>query len=301
MRVYSLSDELRDFLGISGEDGGAMIDLTRAVAMYDISRGDCFTEPPIEIEELIFDNRLTAAFLGGVMELLDKHGLTEDYAVQGEYTINPPLYPGKIVAMGNNYRAHISEMNQKLPEAPVLFGKWPSTVIGHGAPIEKPDWIGRMDYEAELAFIVGSRAKNVPKAEAMKHIAGFTCLNDVSAREIQGKDLAKSLPWMPSKNFDTFCPMGPCVLPADLVKTPVEIDVACTVNGETKQDGNTRDFIFDIPYMIEYITRIMALEPGDVVTTGTPSGVGPIEPGDEVSVTCSGIGTLTNPVIDAAT
>jgi len=296
MRVYSLSNELRDFLGFRGDDDGGMIDLTRAIAFYDVKRGDCFAEPPIDVEELIFENRLSGAFLGEVMETLDRGGLIGDFRVTEDFRINPPICPGKIVALGNNYRAHISEMNQKLPEEPVLFGKWPSTVVGHGDPIVKPSWIGRMDYEAELAFVVGSRAKNVGADAAMDVIAGYTCLNDVSARDIQRNDLSRSLPWMPSKNFDTFCPLGPCILPADLVKPPVEIDVRCSVNGEMKQDGNTRDFIFDIPFMIEYITKIMALEPGDVVTTGTPSGVGPIEPGDEVSVTCSGVGTLTNPV-----
>jgi 2-keto-4-pentenoate hydratase/2-oxohepta-3-ene-1,7-dioic acid hydratase in catechol pathway len=130
----------------------------------------------------------------------------------------------------------------------------------------------------------------------MKYIAGYTCLNDVTARDIQKKDLAEHLPWMPSKNFDTFTPMGPCILLAGSVKEPVELDVQSRVNGELRQNGNTRDFIFDIPTVFEYISRIMTLEPGDVVTTGTPEGVGALEPGDVVEITCQDIGTLTNPV-----
>jgi 2-keto-4-pentenoate hydratase/2-oxohepta-3-ene-1,7-dioic acid hydratase in catechol pathway len=154
-----------------------------------------------------------------------------------------------------------------------------------------------MDYEAELAVIIGRRAKNVKAAEAMDYVFGYTCLNDVTARDIQREDLSRSLPWMPSKNFDTFSPMGPCVLLAKAVKEPVAIDVQSHVNGVLKQNGNTRDFIFDIPTVIEYISSIMTIEAGDVISTGTPVGVGPIVPGETVDITCSGIGTLTNSVV----
>ena len=153
-----------------------------------------------------------------------------------------------------------------------------------------------MSYEAELAFIIGRQAKNVLSPEAMNYIAGYTCLNDVTARDMQRNDLPQGLPWMPSKNFDTFTPMGPCVLLAGMVKSPVEIGVQCRINGELRQDGNTRDFIFDIPTIIEYISKIMTLEPGDVITTGTPEGVGALENGDVVEITCENIGTLSNPV-----
>ena len=208
-----------------------------------------------------------------------------------------PIYPGKIIALGNNYREHVKELNHTIPDKPVLFGKWPSTVIGHNEPIVKPPHIGRMDYEAELALVIGHRAKNVPAGKAMEYVAGYTCMNDVTARDIQSNDISRKLPWMQSKNFDTFAPMGPCVLIAEAVKEPVAIDVQSRVNGKQKQNGNTMDFIFDIPTIIEYISGIMALEPGDVITTGTPVGVGALEPGDIVEITCSGIGTLSNPVV----
>jgi 2-keto-4-pentenoate hydratase/2-oxohepta-3-ene-1,7-dioic acid hydratase in catechol pathway len=294
MRVYSLSKEDEDFLGI--EDGGALLDLTRGIALYEASKDTFFGELYRDIEELIWDNLFTMHYLGEVMEFTGKHDLAGDLTVKGEYEVNPPVYPGKIIALGNNYHNHIKEMNNKVPEAPVLFGKWPSTVIGHNSPIRKPKWIGDMSYEAELAFVIGQVAKNVPRSEAIKYVAGYTCLNDVTAREIQRKDLSRSLPWMPSKNFDTFAPMGPCILLAGAVSEPVEIGVQSRVNGVLKQDGNTRDLIFDIPTVIEYITKIMTLEPGDVVSTGTPEGVGFIEPGDVVEITCTGIGALSNPV-----
>ncbi len=296
MRVYALSRDGDDFLGF--EDGGELLDLTRAATLYEAAHDNHFGEFYRDIEELIDDNVFTIEYLGEVMEFVAKHGLAAHLAAGGDLTVLPPLRPGKIVALGNNYRNHIKEMNQKLPESPVLFGKWPSTVIGPDVPIERPSWIGNMSYEAELAFIMGAEAKNVPASEAMRYVAGYTCVNDLTARDIQKKDIGNSLPWMQSKNFDTFCPMGPCVLLSGAVKEPVEIGVQSRVNGVLKQDGNTRDLIFDIPTVIEYITKIMTLEPGDVVSTGTPEGVGYIVPGDIIEITCAGIGTLRNPVIE---
>lgn len=298
MRVYSLTGNGMDFLGC--ENDGVMVDLTRAISLYDITKNGCCCELVQDIETMIQDGCFTLEFIGEILEFVAKHGLTNDLAVGEEYMVNPPLYPGKIIALGNNYHKHIKEMNNKIPAQPVIFGKWPSTVIGQGDTIEKPSWTGMVSYEAELAFIIGTEAKNVPAAEAMKYVAGYTCLNDVTARDLQRKDRAEQLPWMQSKNFDTFTPLGPCVLLSGTVKEPVEIGVRSRLNGETRQNGNTRDFIFDIPTVIEYITKIMTLEPGDVVTTGTPEGVGALEPGDVIEVECEGIGTLSNPVIAMA-
>jgi len=295
MRIYSLSNEFGDFLGCESE--GALIDLTRAISIFEMTRSNFIEEPIIDIEELIWEEQFTVDYLGEVMDCISKNGLNSDLTVGKGYTINAPLYPGKIIALGNNYHEHIKEMNQQLPEEPVLFGKWPSTVIGYDEAIVKPSWIERMDYEAELAFIIGRKAKNVKASAAMKHVAGYTCLNDVTARDIQAKDIGSKLPWMQSKNFDTFTPLGPCVLLSETVTEPVEIDVKSVVNGKLRQNGNTRDFIFDIPAIIEYISKIITLEPGDVVTTGTPVGVGVLEPGDVVEITCSGVGTLSNPVV----
>lgn len=297
MRVYSLSRDGEDFLGF--EDGGPLLDLTRAITLHETARDNSPDDLFQDIEELIWEDLFTLEYLGGVMEFITKHGLTADLSVDAGFEVNAPVFPGKIIALGNNYRNHIKEMDQKMPEVPVLFGKWPSTVIGPGQSIVRPKWIGNMSYEAELAFIIGRQAKNVSASEAMDYVAGYTCLNDITARDIQRQDLSRALPWMPSKNFDTFSPMGPCVLLAGAVKSPVEIGVQSRVNGVLKQDGNTRDLIFDIPTVIEYITRIMTLEPGDVVSTGTPEGVGYVEPGDVVEITCTGIGALSNPVSES--
>jgi 2-keto-4-pentenoate hydratase/2-oxohepta-3-ene-1,7-dioic acid hydratase in catechol pathway len=295
MRVYALSGEGRHFLGF--ENNGVMIDLSRAIACHEIIRENC-ARPPLEhIEELIIEGKCTLEYLETIMMSVEQYGLAKDLAVTGDYETEPPVYPGKIIALGENYLAHIQELGHKVPDEPVLFGKWPSCVIGNGAPILKPERVGRMDYEAELALIIGSEAWRVTKETAMEHVAGYTCLNDVTARDMQARDIARSLPWMPSKNFESAAPLGPCLLVRDAVSSPVSIGVQSRVNGELRQNGNTSDFIFDIPTVIAYISHIMRLEPGDVITTGTPMGVGPIEPGDIVEITCSGIGTLANPVV----
>jgi len=296
MRVYSLSGE-EDFLGF--EDDGIIIDLTRAISLYEITVNGCFTPPVRYIEELLHESKLSLDFLGEVLSAVSKHGVKSEFVVTGDYTTNAPLYPGKIIALGQNYLEHVKELNHEIPEKPVLFGKWPSTVIGHQESIMKPPRIGRMDYEAELAVIIGRTAWKVKARDAMKYVAGYTCLNDVTARDMQKEDLSRSLPWMPSKNFDTFTPMGPCVLLADTVKEPVSIGIQSTVNGKLRQNGNTSDFIFYIPTVIEYISTMMTLDAGDVITTGTPAGVGPLEPGDIVEISCENIGTLSNPVISS--
>lgn len=294
MRIYTLNQQNRQFLAF--EDGGSLLDLSRAIAFYETAF-EHMVRPPVEqAEELMIEGRFTLGFLSEVMTAVEQAGLEDEFTVTGEYGVEPPVYPGKIIALGQNYLAHIREMGHAVPDEPVLFGKWPSCVIGHGTPILKPDWCGRMDYEAELAVIIGTDAWQVPKEQAMQHVAGFTCLNDVTARDMQAKHMSGSLPWMLSKNFETAAPLGPCILLRDAVEQPLAISVQCRVNGELKQDGNTSDFIFDIPTVIAYISRVMKLETGDVITTGTPMGIGPIEPGDLVEVTCGGIGTLANPV-----
>jgi 2-keto-4-pentenoate hydratase/2-oxohepta-3-ene-1,7-dioic acid hydratase in catechol pathway len=302
MRVYALSIHDQDFLGIRTDNGSdALIDLTRALSFYEVAVCNYTAAPVRYMEELLWDDKFNENYLSEVMSAVEKYGLAGDFTLTGTYKTNPPVMPGKIIALGNNYHAHVKEMNHTVPEEPILFGKWPSGVIGHEDAIVKPAGIGRVDYEAELAVVIGSAAKNVTKENAMSYVCGYTCMNDVSARDVQQADIAKALPWMPSKNYDTFAPIGPCILLAGSVPEPVSIQVQSTLNGESRQNGNTADFIFDIPTIIEYITNIFTLEPGDVITTGTPVGVGPLEPGDVIDITCGGIGTLSNPVVSSET
>lgn len=201
-----------------------------------------------------------------------------------------PVAPSKIICLGVNYRDHAVEFGHELPKDPLIFMKPPSSVIGPGeAIVYPPYWTQRVDYEAELALVIATRARRVKAADADAYILGYTCLNDVTARDLQRADGQ----WTRGKSFDTFCPIGPEIVRGlDISK----LAVACFLNGERKQCSTTESLIFKVPQIVEFVSHVMTLEPGDVIATGTPSGVGPVKPGDVVSVEIEAIGTLANPV-----
>lgn len=201
-----------------------------------------------------------------------------------------PATPSKIICVGRNYREHAAEFNNPVPDEPLLFMKPPSSVIGPGAEIHYPSLSQRVDPEAELVLVIGREAHRVAAADAMGHIGGYTCGNDVTARDIQKSDGQ----WTRGKGFETFCPIGPWI-ETDL--DPSDLRVTCTVDGAPRQDGRTRDLIFPIPFLVEYISRFTRLLPGDLVMTGTPEGVAPMAVGSTVTVEVEGIGALTNPVV----
>jgi 2-keto-4-pentenoate hydratase/2-oxohepta-3-ene-1,7-dioic acid hydratase in catechol pathway len=201
-----------------------------------------------------------------------------------------PVLSSKIVCVGRNYREHAAEFDNPVPEEPLLFLKPPSSIVGPGAEVVYPALSSRVDHEAELVAVVGRSAHRVERSEASSVIGGYTCGNDVTARDIQRADGQ----WTRGKGFDTFCPLGPWI---ETDYDPGDVNVVCKVNGETRQDGHTRDMIFDIPYLIEYITRFTTLEVGDVIMTGTPEGVASVAVGDEMTVEVSGLGSLTNAVV----
>jgi len=210
--------------------------------------------------------------------------------------------PQKIVCIGQNYRDHCAEQNQPLPERAIIFAKFPTALIGTGAPIRLPRISTQVDYEAELAFVIGRRGKEIPESEARRYVAGYMCLNDVSARDIQFSDKQ----WVRGKTFDTFAPTGPALVTADEIPDPHALDISLTLNGQVMQRSNTSNLIFGVWHLVSYLSQVFTLEPGDIVTTGTPGGVGifrnpPVllKPGDTVSVTIQGLGTLTNPVVGA--
>jgi len=200
-----------------------------------------------------------------------------------------PCTPTKILCVGRNYAAHAQELGNEVPTRPLLFFKPPSAVIGPEEEIILPT-SSMVHHEAELAVVIGKRCRNVRAAEAMDVILGYTCLNDISDREAQKWEKN----WVRAKGFDTSAPIGPMIVTKDEIDGPFH--VMLRVNGETKQDGSTRDFIFPIPVLIEEISTYMTLEPGDVIATGTPAGVGPLSAGDIVEVEIDGIGILRNPV-----
>jgi len=207
-----------------------------------------------------------------------------------EATLLPPVLPSKVVAVGLNYRDHAEEVGAPIPSEPILFMKPSTSVIGPEEPIVHPSACNRMDYEAELALVVKEKAYRVREKDAFRFILGYTCCNDVTARDLQTKDGQ----WTRAKSFDTFCPIGPFI---ETEIDPGRLNVVSRLNGETRQSSNTRQFIFPVFELFSFISHIMTLLPGDVITTGTPSGIGAMKPGDTVEIEVEGIGVLRNGII----
>jgi 2-keto-4-pentenoate hydratase/2-oxohepta-3-ene-1,7-dioic acid hydratase in catechol pathway len=211
-----------------------------------------------------------------------------------------PFDVGKIICAGMNYRDHAEETGLAVPERPVLFAKWPNALIGPGEPIVLPSLTAEVDYEAELGVVVGRRSRDLEVGEALAAVAGYVCVNDVSARDLQFADGQ----WTRAKSLDTFCPVGPRLVPAADVPDPQALRIRCLVNGQPLQDSTTANMVFGVAELVAYASRGMTLEPGDLIATGTPAGVGftrkpPIflRAGDEVTVEIERIGALTNPVV----
>jgi 2-keto-4-pentenoate hydratase/2-oxohepta-3-ene-1,7-dioic acid hydratase in catechol pathway len=205
----------------------------------------------------------------------------------------PAVEPTKIVCVGRNYREHAKELGNEVPSEPLLFLKPPSALIAAGDVVRRPAVAERVDFEGELGVVVGKRARNLRDDEdAMAFVRGYVCVNDVTARDLQKKDGQ----WTRAKGFDTFCPVGPWMVDAGALDLRAGVGIKTRLNGEIKQDGNTRDLIFDVAFLLRYISRIMTLEAGDLIATGTPAGVGPMAAGDVVEVEVEGIGVLRNRV-----
>jgi 2,4-didehydro-3-deoxy-L-rhamnonate hydrolase len=214
-------------------------------------------------------------------------------------TALPIERPSKIVCVGLNYRDHAEEQGAELPTAPLLFAKWPSSLVGPGEAIVLPRTSTRVDYEAELGVVIGERVKGVSEENALEAVLGYLCLNDVSARDFQFGDGQ----WTRGKSPDTFCPVGPRLVPRDEVPDPQALGIRCLLNGEVMQDSTTANMIFSVAEVIAYASATSTLEPGDLIATGTPAGVGVfrkpprlLQDGDEVTVEIESVGALTNPV-----
>jgi 2-keto-4-pentenoate hydratase/2-oxohepta-3-ene-1,7-dioic acid hydratase in catechol pathway len=218
------------------------------------------------------------------------------------YWLAPVPRPGKLICIGLNYRDHAAESNMPIPERPVVFSKFATAVIAPGEPVILPSTSSQVDYEAELAVVIGRRAKNVSASRAIEYVLGYTAFNDVSARDFQFADGQ----WQRGKSCDTFAPMGPKIVTADVVPDPHRLSIKLTLNGRTMQDSNTDQLIFGVPELIEFLSQTITLEPGDVIATGTPPGVGfarkpPVflQPGDMMEVDIEGVGKLNTPVVAA--
>jgi 2-keto-4-pentenoate hydratase/2-oxohepta-3-ene-1,7-dioic acid hydratase in catechol pathway len=203
-----------------------------------------------------------------------------------------PVQPSKVVAVGLNYKDHAAERNKPLPKEPLLFLKPSTAVIGPDEPIRRPAWAGRIDHEAEMGIVIGKAAHDLASPEAgLTHVLGAVCVYDVTARELQDKDVQ----FTRAKGFDTFCPVGPCL--ATGLDWGGGLAILGSVNGQVRQRSNTRELIFPVGYLVWFVSRVMTLLPGDMITTGTPSGIGPLETGDVVEVELEGVGRLRNPVL----
>lgn len=200
-----------------------------------------------------------------------------------------PVEPGKLICIGRNYAAHAAEHDSEVPDLPLLFLKPPSAVIGSGETILLPPQSQRVEHEAELAIVVGAQGRWIPPEEADDHILGYTAANDVTARDLQRRDGQ----WTRGKGFDTFCPLGPWI---ETELDPSDTMISCSVGGQLRQMASTRDMIFSVRNLVAFVSAVMTLYPGDVILTGTPSGVGPLLDGDEVTIEIEGIGALKNPV-----
>jgi 2-keto-4-pentenoate hydratase/2-oxohepta-3-ene-1,7-dioic acid hydratase in catechol pathway len=248
------------------------------------------------VESLAGNDGITRVFLkppdeGGDVEDVPTKAITRLSLAEAKLSV--PVQPSKIVCVGRNYRAHAAELGNEVPSEPLLFFKPPSSLVATGDNIRRPRISQRTDFEGELAVVMGRRGYMLsPDDDVRPLILGYTALNDFTARDLQQKDSQ----WTRGKGYDTFCPVGPLV--TNEIDPWTGVDVETRVNGDMRQHGNTRDFIFPLDAVIRYISQIMTLEPGDVIATGTPEGVGPVVAGDVIEITVEGVGTLRNRVVD---
>lgn len=220
-----------------------------------------------------------------------------DLKLRQPYTFQPPIgRPQKILCIGRNYKSHADELGNKVPQEPIFFSKSPSAMIAHQQAIKLPREVGRIDHEGELAVVIGKQAHRISEKYATEFIAGYSLLNDVTARDLQKADIQERRPWFRSKSFDTFCPFGPFLVPRDSIKDVGDLTLEVKVNGERKQFASTNQMIFSVSEVVTYISKFCTLQPGDVIATGTPSGVGQLQQGDIVECQISEIGNLRNTV-----
>ncbi len=295
MKVAQYEDENGLCVGVALRS--QWINYTRALPLYTLlERGDVI-EPPMTIATLLSENRFDIEEMKNVFAFVEESSMHRHLMLSGRAVLRAPLRrPAKIVALGLNYALHAKEGKVQVPKEPIIFMKAGSSVIGPHDTIRIPRGLGRIDHEVELAVVIGRTASGVKKKNAYRYVAGYCVCNDVTARDVQARDIEQRHPWFRSKSFDTFTPLGPWIVTADELSPPLHLDLECRVNGRLRQKANTQNMVFDIPAVIEFITRHITLEPGDIVSTGTPEGIGPIQNGDTVRCHIKGIGELENPV-----
>jgi 2-keto-4-pentenoate hydratase/2-oxohepta-3-ene-1,7-dioic acid hydratase in catechol pathway len=289
MRLLTFARNGAIRLGALGAGGRQVIDLNRA-------------DPDLP-SDLITLLASGASGLARAQRALEQ-AAPEATVALGELTLKPPiLHPGKIICIGQNYAEHAAESNAAVSPYPIIFAKYPNALIAGGDPIILPKLSAQVDYEGELAVVIGTRAKNVAEGEALAYVGGYAPFNDVSARDFQ----ARTSQWTIGKTFDTFGPMGPTLTTADEVPDPQNLSIRLSIGGEILQSSRTSKMIFPVATLIAYLSSVMTLEPGDIIATGTPDGVGAartpqrfLRPGDTVRVEIEGLDVLENPVLAEA-
>ena len=284
---------------IGVETEGGSINLSRAFEIFQKAKG---IKPPVILDFLQVLVEMEYCSAAMLQQVLDEQWVVskkEELTIPQPIKYNLPVArPSNIICIGKNYKAHAEEFGGGVPDEPMFFAKAPTSLIPHEASIVIPEWLtGRVDHEAELGVVIGKAAKDVSESTAMEYVAGYTPVNDVTARDIQSEDKAKGHPWFRCKSLDTFCPCGPFLVPVDAVDDPHKLDISLTVNGEEKQSATTADMVFTIPVLITHISKYMTLQPGDIIATGTPAGVSPLSDGDIIEISIAGIGTMRNSVV----
>ena len=244
----------------------------------------------MKLIRFLYDDKTLTGELKGDQILVNSNSSESREIPFSKVVLLAPVVPSKIIAVGLNYKLHAKELDMAIPSEPIIFLKPETAIVGHHQSIIYPEMSKEVDYEAELAVVIGMTAKNIEKEQAFKYIMGYTCFNDVTARDLQRKDGQ----WTRAKSFDTFAPLGPWI---ETALNPEKTGIRSYLNGKIKQDSNTSDMIFSVSELVSYISKIMTLFPGDVIATGTPEGIGPMIPGDIVEIEIDGIGKLTNKVV----
>lgn len=296
MKILRFSTgERPENIGILLEDG--VLNFTEAYQAYQLlTQGTCSC-PIHSPAELMEKGLFQVETFVQVLDFLNNHGMMERFVAKDYRVLSPIARPSKILALGRNYVAHAKELGHPVPTEPVFFSKLNSAVIGPDDPVIHWKTLTRVDHEVELAIVIGKQGFRIPKSEALSYVAGYTIVNDVTARDMQTEDLSISNPWTRSKGFDTFCPIGPWIVLPDELSDPSNLDLEMRVNGEVRQKDNTRNMLFDVPTIISYLSEHCTLLPGDIIPTGTPEGISPVHPGDVMECIIEKIGVLKNPVV----
>ncbi len=296
MKLFSYTKSGYSSVGI--ELGDSRIDFNKAVQQYN--RKEKHNIPhSLNLKEILEFGYYKKSFLNKLVRFVINNKLEKKCQVEPRFTFEVPiLNPQKIICLGLNYAKHAKEFGVAKPKLPLIFAKLPSSLQSHGKPVIIPSFEqGRVDHEIELAIVIGKKGKKISQEQAEKYIAGYTILNDMTARTQQKKDMQTGKPWVTFKSYDTFTPLGPYFTPQDFIVDPHNLELLLTVNGKSKQHSNTSDMILKIPGIIEYVSKYFTLYPGDIIATGTPEGISGVKDGDDVEAFIEGIGSLKNRVV----